>query len=167
MNKRRQLTLFVDPEVSKEIELIRQKFNSEQFNLIKSHVTLCREDEIEQLDLVLANLKQLKFDSFSIEFDLPIRFNDGKGVYLPTKIFPEQFHKLRTEILKGIIENPRTPKAHITLMHPRNSTCNEVIFEEIKKTLFPTKLTFSRISLIEQEIGKKWETITEFNLIHI
>ncbi|MDI9311463.1 MAG: hypothetical protein QM535_14720, partial [Limnohabitans sp.] len=114
MNKRRQLTLFVDSEDSKEIEFIREKFNAEQFNLIKSHVTLCREDEIEQLDLILANLKQLDFNSFSIEFDLPIRFNEGKGVYLPAKNFPEQFHKLRKEILSGIIENPRIPEAHIT-----------------------------------------------------
>lgn len=165
MNKRRQLTLFVDTEASKEIEFIREKFNSEQFNLIKSHVTLCREDEIEQLDLILANLKQLDFNSFSIEFDIPIRFNERKGVYLPTKNFPEQFHKLRKKILSGIIENPRIPEAHITLMHPRNSTCNDAIFEEIKNIPFPTKLMFSRISLIEQEIGEEWKIIKEFDLI--
>ena len=53
----------------------------------------------------------------------------------------------------------------ITLMHPRNSTCNDEIFEEIKNIPFPTKLTFKRISLIEQEINKEWKIIKEFDLI--
>lgn len=57
MNKRRrQLTLFVDEKQSVTIESIRQKFNPQQYRLIKAHVTLCREDEIESIDTVLYNL---------------------------------------------------------------------------------------------------------------
>ncbi|MBL0007415.1 MAG: hypothetical protein IPP25_09600 [Saprospiraceae bacterium] len=55
MNKRRriQLTLFIDEKQSAAIERIRQKFNPQQYGLIKAHVTLCREDEIESFDNVL------------------------------------------------------------------------------------------------------------------
>ena len=47
--KRRQLTLFLSESCSSEIEKCRERFNLEQFKLIKAHITLCREDEIEQL----------------------------------------------------------------------------------------------------------------------
>ena len=47
---RRQLTLFVKKEDAETIEQIRQAFNPRQFELIKSHVTLCREDEIQNLE---------------------------------------------------------------------------------------------------------------------
>ena len=55
VNIRRQLTLFVGEKDAITIEQIRQKFNPLQFKLIKSHVTLCREDEIENLEQVIEN----------------------------------------------------------------------------------------------------------------
>ena len=164
-NNRIQLTLFVKPEDAKVIEFVRKKFNPEQYNLIKSHVTLCREDEIENLNAVLNNLKQLKHTKFSIEFGKPIRFHDGKGVYLQSQEFPEDFHNLRKEILKGIISTPRIPDAHITLIHPRKGTCTDEIFDEIKNIPFQKQLNFDTKSLIEQEIGKKWNIIEEFKLV--
>jgi hypothetical protein len=54
-NIRRQLTLFVEQKDAEIIERVRQEFNPIQFNLIKSHVTLCREDEIQNLEQVISN----------------------------------------------------------------------------------------------------------------
>ena len=53
---RRQLTLFVDPKDAINIEQVRNEFNPRQFEIIKAHVTLCREDEIQDLERVMTNL---------------------------------------------------------------------------------------------------------------
>lgn len=70
-NKRRQLTLFLLESESFEIENCRKKFNFEQYKIIKGHITLCREDEIEQIDKIRANIGNLNFDSFDLEFGKP------------------------------------------------------------------------------------------------
>ena len=165
MNKKRQqLTLFIEENESMEIEKIRRKFNPEQFELIKSHVTLCREDEIEQLEKVLLNLEQLDFGFITVDFGDAIRFSNGKGVLIPAIGDNEPFQKLREKILQGIVETPRRHEPHITLMHPRNSTCTDGVFEEIEQCNFPKKIKFRTITLIEQEIGMKWNVLQEFKL---
>ena len=57
--KRLQLTLFIDEDKSEMIEKIRKEFNPLQFELIKSHVTLCREDELDPIEQVIQNLEKL------------------------------------------------------------------------------------------------------------
>jgi len=163
-NSRIQLTLFVRQNDSITIEAVRKKFNPEQYTLIKNHVTLCREDELEDIDKILENLRQLKTNPISITFDDVKRFSEGKGVLIPAKTENSSFDILRNIVLNGVIENPRKQEPHITLLHPRNSTCTNAIFEEIKNIPFPKQLTFDTISLIEQELGKKWNTIAEFKL---
>jgi 2'-5' RNA ligase len=54
---------------------------------------------------------------------------------------------------------------HITLMHPRNSTCTNTIFEGINKINLPTQLKFNKISLIEQHNDESWNILQEFQLI--
>lgn len=161
---RKQLTLFLNEPESLEIEKIRKTFNPEQYLLIKSHITLCREDEIEALERVLLNLKQLNLYSFSIAFGRAIRFSDEKGVLIPANGSCEAFHQLREMILAGIIEKPRVHEPHITLMHPRNSTCTEEIFKEIAAFNLPDSIQFNKISLIEQTAGEPWHVLAEWTL---
>ncbi|MCB0517711.1 MAG: 2'-5' RNA ligase family protein [Lewinellaceae bacterium] len=146
------------------MERIRQAFNPAQFALIKSHVTLCREDELEDLERVIRNLKNLKHDCITIEFGDPIRFSEGKGVLLPAMGGLADFQKLRKKILHGLVENPRKPEPHITLLHPRNATCTDEIFSQIQQTDFPRRIEFCKISLIEQEVGEAWQVLEEFGL---
>lgn len=165
MNKKRiQLTLFIDENESGPIEKIRQEFNPEQYELIKSHVTLCREDELEQIEKVKRNLTKLNQGYITIDFGTVVRFLDGKGVLLPAAGNNESFQKLREKILYGVIENPRIHEPHITLMHPRNATCTDEIFEKIERHTFPNKIQFKKISLIGQEPGMKWEILATFEL---
>lgn len=163
-HKRIQLTLFIDGNETDEIERIRKTYNPEQYNLIKAHVTLCREDELEQIEKVLQNLKTLDHAGITIDFENPIRFSNGKGVLLPVFGTNKLFQELRNKILRGIIENPRVHEPHITLLHPRNAACTDEIFQQIEKSRFPKKIAFKKISLIEQEQGMKWEIIKEFEL---
>jgi 2'-5' RNA ligase len=164
--KRLQLTLFIDEQQQAIIEKIRMQFNPVQYGLIKAHVTLCREDELEQMDKVMLNLTMLNFKSISINFGKPVRFSDGKGVLLPVIGNNNNFHQLRTAVLQGVIKNPRHHQTHITLLHPRNATCTDAIFEQIVQEEFPGKINFKRISLIEQVMENKWQLLKEFELMH-
>lgn len=166
MNKttRRQLTLFVNNEDAQAIEGVRRRFNPEQQALIDSHVTLCREDEIENLDAVLHNLEQLDSPKLSISFGQVTRFDNGSGVMLPASGDNDQFHLLRSKVLAGIPAAIRRPEPHITLMHPRNSTCTDEIFSIIQQMLFPTQLVFDNICLIEQINGGQWQIIKRYKL---
>ncbi len=162
--KRQQLTLLIEDNESENIEKIRKTFNSKQYDLIKSHVTLCREDEIEDIEKVIVNLRQINHACITIDFGNVVRFSDGKGVLMPAVGNYASFEGLRECILAGIIEKPRKLEPHITLMHPRNATCTDEVFEQLEKINLPNKITFKKISLIEQEIGKKWHVLHEFEL---
>ena len=166
MNKRRriQLTLFIDEKQSAAIERIRQKFNPQQYGLIKAHVTLCREDEIESFDNVLYNLTSQVLPKISICFGKATRFSEGNGVLLPANDILHSFRTLRSQVLYGIIEAPRNHEPHITLMHPRNSICTDDIFQQIIKINLPTIITFGKVSLIEQVEQEPWKIIQEFDL---
>ncbi len=163
-NSRRQLTLFVAQAAAVTIKSIRAAYNPRQTELIKCHVTLCREDEIQDLEKVVNNLLQLSQSELVIRFGKPIRFDDGKGVLLPATPDNQAFQTLRSQVLQGLFEEPRLHEPHITLMHPRNSTCTDEIFAAICNINFPTELVFNQIDLIEQVNGGPWETLQTFPL---
>ena len=162
--KRIQLTLFVEEKDSAAIEQVRSTFNSAQYDLIKSHVTLCRENELTDLEKVTQNLLTLNHEAINIHFGAAVRFSDGKGLLMPAIGANEHFHAVRKLILKGIIDEPEIQEPHITLIHPRNGICTDEIFEETKNIILPKSLGFSKISLIEQVNGGKWKVLNEFEL---
>ncbi|HUM51653.1 MAG TPA: hypothetical protein PK431_07535 [Chitinophagales bacterium] len=162
-NIRRQLTLFVEQTAAEQIELIRQEFNPRQFELIKAHVTLCREDEIINLEKVKSNLLLLTTSEINIEFGKIKRSDNGNGLFLPATNDNVEFDNLRKQVLSGLTDHPRKQKAHITLMHPRNSTCTDNIFKQVEKIKLPTKINFRKISIIEQKDGGQWRILEEFN----
>jgi len=163
-NIRIQLTLFADPADAINIEQIRQVYNPLQFELIKAHVTLCREDEIVNLEQIIANLQLLTPTQHNLflEFGKVARFDNGNGLFLPASNNTKEFEDLRKRILLGLCDNPRKQEPHITLMHPRNSICTDEIFEKIEKIDLPGKLEFRKVSLIKQVNGGKWLTLKEF-----
>ncbi len=162
--KRIQLNLFIPENDAETIESVRKEYNPLQYKLIKSHVTLCREDELEEIEKIMLNIENLGQDCISIDFGKIIRFDNEKGLMLPAIGNNESFQNLRKLILEGIIKTPRKHEPHITLMHPRNSTCTDGIFTQIKKENFPRRITFNKISLIEQEMGIPWRVLKEFEL---
>ncbi len=64
-----------------------------------------------------------------------------------------EFRELRKTILgqTGLIKE-QFP--HITLMHPRNSTCTDKIFAEIEKQKFLCEFFFNKITLTEQKTAE-------------
>jgi 2'-5' RNA ligase len=97
-----------------------------------------------------------------IEFGKVERFDNGKGILIPATVGDAAFQELRRKVLVGLVDNPRKQEPHITLMHPRNSTCTDEIYSEIAEQSLPTTLEFGTISLIEQENGGKWRVLQEF-----
>lgn len=160
---RMQLSLFVPAEQSTAIEQIRRQYNPIQYDLIPAHVTLCREDELTSFEAVLKNLEHLDFPAFSIPFNPPIRFDNGKGLLLPA-LDNSTFQELRKLVLKGVIDQPRIHAPHLTLMHPRNSTCTDLIYKEIQSIPLPESFCFTQISLIEQVNGDPWAIKKEWPL---
>jgi hypothetical protein len=154
----------VDKAAAHSIENIRKTFNPEQHRLIDCHVTLCREDEIENIAVVMDRLEKLDAASITLQFGQAIRFDHNKGVLLPASGSQESFHQLRLKILSGLGFTIRQHSPHITLMHPRNSVCTDEIFETIKKADLPTMLTFDTISYIEQVDGGEWQVLRSFKL---
>ena len=155
---RRQLTLFVSPQQSERLEQVRKQNDPIQSQIIQSHITLCREDEIIDLDKAISNLRNLPPFDLQLHLGKLTIFEDGKGVYLPI-LNHEDFHNLRKKVLLGIIDSPRIQHPHLTLMHPRNAVCTDEIFDLLSKIAFPTLLYFNEIHLIVQVDGGAWETI--------
>jgi 2'-5' RNA ligase superfamily len=162
--KRIQLTLFIAEDDAEKIESFRKEYNPLQYELIKSHVTLCREDELEEIEKVIFNLENTHQSCIDIHFGSVIRFGNGRGLMLPAMGNNKSFQTLREKILTGIIQAPPNHEPHITLMHPRNSTCTNEIFKEVKDYNFPNKITFNKISLIQQEMGMPWKIVKVFEL---
>jgi len=163
-HSRQQLTLFIEEE-RELFEFVRSRYNPAQQALIAAHVTLCREDELQQLPQVLDNIRSIQLAGpVTITFGAPGRFAEGGGLFLPAVGANAGFHELRKQLLKGIIAQPRQHHPHITLIHPRNGECTAEIFEEMKQYTFPTRLQFHRVSLIGQLGEGAWRLQEEFNL---
>ena len=161
---RKQLTLFIS-EHNETIEQVRAQFNPIQHKLIAAHVTLCREDELEPIEKVIENIKSInKLEPLRLEFGPPERFENGKGVFIPAKKSNTAFFELRETILKGLNDHPREYLPHLTLMHPRNSTCTDNTWEYIQRLELPTEVLFDKISLIEQRNGGSWVTLKQFSI---
>lgn len=88
--------------------------------------------------IVLDNLQQLDMSNIKIRFGQLTRFDNGIGVILPALDNNQRFHQLRLKVLSGLGMTVRRHEAHITLMHPGNSTCTDEIFKEIQETYLPT-----------------------------
>jgi hypothetical protein len=81
-NIRRQLTLFLEEIPAENIETIRSNYNPRQRELINCHITLCREDEIENIGKVLDNLSSRKQKMMAIDFGLISPLLRPMGIFL-------------------------------------------------------------------------------------
>lgn len=142
---------------------MRCRYNLAQAALIAAHVTLCREDELQDLEHIQHNLRQLRWAApLRIQIDPMKRFAEGKGVMLPANAENLDFQALRVAILGT---DARLHEAHITLLHPRNATCTDEIFAAMQVRNLPRELQFDQIHLISQVDGGIWEVLEVFPLV--
>jgi 2'-5' RNA ligase len=154
---RRQASLHLpDGDDRRRIEILRRRFNPAQAALIPAHVTLCREGEVADWDVLAARAAELRPIQVTLRFGPPVR--EGNLVFLPATGSVAQFDDLRAALLAGGKTPPRRETPHITLVHPRNGVCDDAAFSEIRATTTPFTMTFAAITLIEQRNGGVWRT---------
>ncbi|MBP6002359.1 MAG: hypothetical protein KA746_02885 [Pyrinomonadaceae bacterium] len=157
---RRQATLFL---YGKEpVDLIRETYNPVQANLIGSHVTLCREDEVADWEAFGRKLVSKSLESVTLHFGKPLR--KGELVYLPCIGPTDDFDRLRATLLSDSTVPPRKHDPHITLVHPRNGVCSSGDFEEMSAAIEPFTYIFDEVSFIAQIGSGGWEVIETFRL---
>lgn len=171
MDTRRQATLFLhdafdDTSLSNDevqasqyskVEAVRRRFNPVQFELIRAHVTLCREDEVEDWGAFSKRLAEIGNIELLLEFDAPRR--EESWVYLPLKSGGDAFDALRKLLLEREGLAPRKHVPHLTLVHPRNGNCSDADFELIQRELRGFSCTFTAITQIEQVRGGRWRNL--------
>ncbi len=160
MTSRRKATLYLPMPARTVVEAIRCRFNPVQFNLIKAHVTLCREDEVPDWSELESRLATLKEINITISFGRPRR--DGNLIYLPAMDSTESFDSLRSVLLSTKTSQPRKHNAHLTLVHPRNGSCSDAEFCEISNQVAPFTAVFREVSLIQQIDSGPWHDLATF-----
>ena len=158
MTVRRQATLFLHDE---SLDALRRRWNPLQAELIDCHVTLLREDEVDDWDDV-RNWLLTKPSAFVMEFGKPVR--EDNLVYLPCTDGVDAFQALRACLLQSHTQMPRPHKPHITLIHPRNGQCTDEIFEMIFQAVERKRVVFDEVCLIEQVAGGPWSVLGRYTL---
>lgn len=154
---RRQASLYLpDGNDRRRIEILRRRFNPAQAALIPAHVTLCREGEVTDWEALAARAQDLRPIKVSLRFGPPVR--EGNLVFLPATGPVAQFDDLRAALLSSGGTPPRRETPHITLVHPRNGTCDDAAFRDIRAAAVPFTAVFNMIMLIEQRNGGVWRT---------
>lgn len=153
---RRQATLFLDNVP--DIESVRASFDPVQAALINAHITLLREDEVADWELIAAKLN----DGLSpVRSEIGPVVRDGDLIFLKVQDIYGDLGLLRRELMG---ENARQQMPHLTLIHPRNIKCSDENWNDIRNSIRPFKYTFRRVSFILQENGGIWRTVAEFPL---
>ena len=155
---RRQLSLFVPEAQRILLEQIRKRLDPIQHALIPAHVTLCRDDELPDLQELILRLERLAPFLISMKFERPEELPDGCVLLRPSS-GTEEFRALRHAILGA---SARDYKAHLTLLHPRNATGTLHNLESIDRELSGLTVTFSTASLIEQWGSNPWQVVAAY-----
>jgi len=159
---RRQLSMYVPVDNAQEIEKVRKIVDPTQSNLIPAHITLCREDELCEFSQIKGKLNKIEFEPLTLSFG-KVEVFSGHGLLLNCVEGEYKFRLMREYLLGS--KNIRNQTPHITLAHPRNpksignSLGNVATLPEI------IKITFPIIYLIEQELGKPWCVLEQFELV--
>jgi 2'-5' RNA ligase len=163
--RRFQLSLFVPPPLAQTLEELRGRLDPVQFHLIPAHVTLCREDELD--DTILARLmsgpRAFETGPVTLGFGLPESFH-VHGILLPCTAGEEGYHSLRQWILGDRAVN--RPQPHITLAHPRNpKTPANTGPSSVVGLSSEIRITFTSVSLIRQDGSAPWRVVESFALV--
>lgn len=158
---RRQLSLYASGEDAAPIERVRQRVDPVQFALIPAHVTLCREEDLldvneTQIDERIAGARR-----FALGFGTPEPFSTH-GLLLPCIEGEDAFQALRARVLGGRSERHQSP--HITLAHPRNPKAAGDSLQAASALGAGLRCRFDRLNLIEQIAGQAWQILRQWSL---
>lgn len=159
---RRQLSMYVPSDTSKEIEDVRKVVDPIQSSLIPAHITLCREDEFCEFSELKDRLSNIAFKPLTLSFGKVETFS-GHGLLLNCIDGENEFRLLREYLLAS--KNIRNQKPHITLAHPRNPKSPGNSLSTTSRLPEITKITFPTIYLIEQQRSEPWHLLEKYDLL--
>ena len=163
MKARVQLSLFVPPLIADRLEQVRELLDPVQAQLIPAHVTLCREDELQDIDF--ADLGAIVASSgagaIRLKFGGPEVFQ-GHGVLLPCIEGEEEFHEVRCRLLG--YRSVRRHAPHITLAHPRNPRSPQNSVANHLAVQAGLVITFAEVQHIRQEASMPWRVLARHAL---
>ncbi|WP_196138709.1 2'-5' RNA ligase family protein [Aliikangiella sp. G2MR2-5] len=160
-SSRKQLSMYASGDYIGKIETVRKLVDPIQFRLIPAHITLCREDELKDLNHINKRLSQINFPTLKIRFAKAKRFG-SHGLMMECIEGERDFLQIREFILESTQIRRQIP--HVTLAHPRNnkassnSLTNTFILPENLELEFPT------IHLIEQINSEPWHVLSTYDL---
>jgi len=158
---RRQLSMYLPLDQAAAIEDVRIVVDPIQHLLIPAHVTLCRDEELEDLSGIETRLQASALGHVDLGFGRPQAFH-GHGILMECVSGLESFRALR-EILLGSIEIS-SHQPHLTLAHPRNPKAVGNSLANTDSISTPFHVRFSQIALIEQEGAAPWKFVREYPL---
>jgi 2'-5' RNA ligase len=161
MKIRTQLSLYLPQLGPTSVEEARQLLDPIQANLIPLHVTLCREDEIVNLDLIELRTRLADANAIRLVFGQPESFH-GHGILLLCIAGEVEFHALRQWVLGTAVIRHEIP--HMTLAHPRNPKALFNTAANVARLPRNMVITFTSINLIHQEDAKPWQVLEQFTL---
>ena len=162
MKARIQLSLYAPRSSASELEDARRVLDPIQANLIPAHVTLCREDELQVVDLSALGSTLGSSRPITLRFGSPEVFQ-GHGVLLPCIEGEDEFQELRKCILGAGLVRRQAP--HITVAHPRNPRSPQNIPANLCAVPSGLVITFDRVQHIRQEPQTPWQVIAELPLL--
>jgi 2'-5' RNA ligase len=157
--------MFVPGDVAIDFEELRRALDPIQSLLIPAHVTLCREDELNQISdsELRVRLSRVHLKSITLRFGRPEAF-DGHGILLTCIGGASDFRSLREHVLGSITIREQRP--HITLAHPRNPKSPGNSLARALSLPEVISITFPAIRLIEQHGVQPWKVLQQFKLLH-
>lgn len=150
---RDQLSLFVEGIAGERLDALRREMDPVQAGLIPTHVTLCREDELDGLTPALLAERLGGALPLVLSFGPPERFS-GHGVLLPCTAGQADLDALRRRVLGR--DDVRHQAAHITLAHPRNPRAPGNRLPSLGE---PLTLTLRSVRWIRQHGAGPWQTV--------
>jgi 2'-5' RNA ligase len=158
---RKQLSLYVPADAAKEIEAVREIVDPIQSNLIPAHITLCRDDELNDLAAIKARLTHIPLKPITLRFGRPEVFS-GHGLLLNCVDGEDEFRLLREYLLAS--KNIKNLRPHITLAHPRNPKSDGDLLGNTSRLPEMIEITFPSIYLIEQTRNEPWRVLEKYEL---
>jgi 2'-5' RNA ligase len=158
---RRQLTMFVPEPVASAIESVRRVLDPIQSSLIAAHVTLCREDELLNLNAIRRRLQQSMPAAITLRFGAPQVFM-GHGILLECAAGLDAFRALRMQVLESDAVRDQAP--HITLAHPRNPQAPRSSLQAATELSAGLEIIFGEVALIEQHGKERWTVLDRYPL---
>jgi 2'-5' RNA ligase len=154
--------MYVPREAAGEIEAVRAILDPVQRALIAAHVTLCREEELDEVAQATLHdrLANLRYEPITLRFGRPERFFDH-GILLECIDGQDEFRMLRDDLLGS--KTIRTQRPHITLAHPRNAKALGNSMVNASKMRDDISITFRTIQLIEQQSNQPWQLLSSFD----